>query len=115
MRCDADDVARDQLGPLAGAVFRMLERALPFEHRPALKIVTSELGEDGWEVDLPITGGTEAGRPVYPALIARIDALLAGRIELGVLDMEHLDPLVVEIDVLQVVELLQHEVARVVE
>ena len=36
-----------------------------------------------------------------------------GRIEFGILDVKHPDPLVVDVDEAQVIELLQHEVARV--
>ena len=59
---------------------------------------------------------SERNRPARSSqrLEARIDALLAGRVELGVLDVKRLDALVVEVDEVQVVELLQQEVARVV-
>ena len=112
---DADDVALDQRRALGRPLLGMLQRAFPFEHGPAVEVVARELGEDAGEIDLAVAGRAEAPGPVHPALVAGIDALLAGRIELGVLDVEHPDPLVVEIDVLQVVELLQHEVARIVE
>ena len=110
-----DDVRGDELGPLARAVLGVLEAALPLEHRPAAVVVGGELAEDAGEVDLAVArasgsgrrGSTQSSKP-------RIDALLAGRVELGVLDVERLDPLVVEIDELEIVERLQHEVRRVV-
>ena len=73
------------------------------------------LREDRREVDLPVAERAEAAGAVDPGLEAAVDALPAGRVELGILDVEDLDALVVDVDVVEVVELLQHEVARVVE
>src|SRR5271166_725236 len=111
---DADDVLRDELGALAPPVFRVLETALPFQHRPGGIAVLRHLGENAGKIDLPVAERTEAPRPFDPRRIARVDALPPGRIELGVLDVERLDPLVVDVDELEVVELLQHEVRRIV-
>ena len=77
--------------------------------------VLAELGEDRGEIDLPVAERTEAAGAVHPALVAAIDALPAGRIELGVLDVEHPDALVIDVDVVEIIELLQDEVARIVE
>ena len=93
----------------------MLQRALPLHHRPAVEVVGGELGEDRAEVHLPVAGGAEAPGPVHPAGVAGIDPLPPGRIELRVLDVEHADPLVVDVDVVEIVEALQHVVRRVVE
>ena len=57
---------------------------------------------------------TEPARTILPTKIAAINAGFAGRVKLRVLHMEGLDPLMVEINELQIVELLQDEVARVV-
>ena len=76
--------------------------------------VLRHLGEDAGEIDLPVAERAEAPRPLDPGRIARIDALPPGRIELGVLDVERLDPLVVDVDEFEIVELLQHEVRRIV-
>src|SRR5690606_16397860 len=76
---DADDVARNELRPFPGAVFGVLERAFPFEHRPTLEVIGGELGEDGREIHLPVADGAEAPCPVHPALVTAIDALPAGR------------------------------------
>ena len=111
---DADDVVLDERRALARAVLGMLQRAFPFEHRPAVVIVLRELGEDAAEIDLAVAQRAEAAGPVDPALIAAIDALPAGRIELGVLHVERLDALVIDVDEGEIVELLQHEVRRVV-
>ena len=105
----------DEGGALPGPVLGRLEGALPLQHRPALVPVLGELGEDGAEVDLAVAERAEAAGAVLPGLVAGIDALAAGGPELGVLHVEHPDPLVVEVDVLQVVQLLQDEVAGVVE
>ena len=70
--------------------------------------------EDGAEVDLPIAQRTEAPGPIDPILVAAVHTLPPVGAELGVLDVEGLDARVVDVDEGQVVELLQHEVARVV-
>ena len=67
------------------------------------------------KVDLAVAERTEPPGALDPRRVARIDALAAGRVELGVLDVEGLDPLVVDVDVVEIVELLQHEVRRIVE
>src|SRR5690606_10830273 len=56
----------------------------------------------------------EAARPIDPRLIPAVRAGAAARPELGILHVEGLDALVIEIDEREVVELLEHEVARVV-
>src|SRR5690606_27452620 len=67
------------------------------------------------EVDLTVADRAEAPCPVYPGLEAAIDALTTGWIELGILHVEGLDAILVDVDVVEIVELLQHEVARIVE
>jgi hypothetical protein len=92
----------------------VLQAAFPFQHRPAVIVVLRELGEDAGEIDLPVAERAEAAGAVDPALVAGIDALPAGRVELGVLDVKRLDALVVDVDEGEIVELLQQEVRRVV-
>src|SRR5271163_649174 len=110
----ADHVLLDELSALARAVLRVLEAAFPFEHRPGRVAVLRQLREDAAEIDLPIAERAETARPLDPWRIAGIDALPSGRIELAVLDVKRLDPLVVDVDEFEIVELLQHEVRRVV-
>src|SRR5690606_11084593 len=110
-----DDVVLDEFGALARAVFRVLDGAFPFQHGPAREIILRHLGEDRGEIDLAIAQGAEAPYPVDPALIAGIDALTPTRVELGILDLEKLDALVVNIDEIEIIELLQHHVAGIVE
>ena len=59
----------------------------------------------------------ERKRPArfYPVLVAPVHALPARGVKLGILDVEGPNPLVVEVDVLQVVKALKHEVGGVVE
>src|SRR5665213_264833 len=87
----------------------MLEAAFPFEHGPGGVAVLRELREDGREIDLSIAERAEAPGSRDPGLVAGIDALPAGRIELGVLHVEGLDALVVDVDEIEIVELLQQE------
>src|SRR3569833_2492445 len=110
-----DDVRRDKRRALRGALLRRLDGALPLEHGPAVESILAQLREDRREIDLPIAQRAKAASAVHPALEAAIDALPAGRIELRVLDVEHPDSVVVNVDVVEIVELLQDEVARVVE
>ena len=74
-----------------------------------------ELGENAAEIDLPVAQRSEPPRPVDPVAIAAIDARTAGRIELGILDVEHADAVVVEVDELQIIHRLQHEMTGVIE
>ncbi len=112
---DADDVCLDEVGAFARTVLRMLQRAFPLEHGPAVEVVGRHLGEDRAEIDLAVAERTEAAGALDPALIAAIDALASGRVELGILDVEHLDPVLVDVDVVEIVEALQDEVRRIVE
>jgi len=111
---DADDVALDERRALGRALLGMLEGAFPLEHRPAVVVVLGELGEDRAEIDVPVAQRAKAPRALDPALEARVDALAPVRVELGVLDVEGVDALVVDVDEVEVVELLQHEVRGVV-
>src|SRR5213593_3486955 len=110
-----DDVVGDELRPFAGAVLRVLEAALPLEHRPAGIVVLRQLREDRLEVHLTVAQGTEPAGAIDPRLEPAIHALAAGRIELGILDVKHADAVVIEVDVLEIVELLQHEVTGIVQ
>src|SRR5438094_3181371 len=112
---DADDVVGDELRSFAGAVLGVLETALPLQHRPAGIIVLGELREDRLEVHLTVAQRTEPSGPLGPRLEPAIHALAAGRVELGVLDVKHADPLVIDVDVFEIVELLQHEMAGIVQ
>ena len=109
-----DDVVLDEGRAFGRAVLGMLQAAFPFQHRPGIIAVLGELGEDAAEIDLPVAERAEAAGAVGPALVAGIDALPSGRIELGVLDVERLDPLVIDVDEFEIVELLQQEMRRVV-
>ena len=72
-------------------------------------------GENPAEIDLAIAQRAEPARPLGPGRIGTIDPGAAIGPELGVLDVERLDPLVIDVDEFQIVELLQHEVAGIIE
>src|SRR2546430_6796181 len=97
------------------SILGVLETAFPLQHRPAGIIVLGELGEDRLEVHLAVAQRTEPSGPINPRLETAVHALAAGRVELGVLDVEHANPLVIQVDILEIVELLQHEMAGIVE
>ena len=112
--CHFDDVIGDELRPVARRDFGMLQAVLPLVHRPAGKIVGGKFGEYRLEVHLAIAERAIASGAVEPALVAAVDALFCGRIELGVLDVKHLDALVIRIDEAEIVEALLDEMAGVV-
>src|SRR5947207_11138646 len=64
----ADDVTLDELRAFARAILRVLERALPLQHSPAVEIMGCKLGEDAAEIDLSVAQRTEPPCPVHPAL-----------------------------------------------
>ena len=101
--------------PLTRPVFGMFQATFPFHHGPAIEIIRRHFGKDSAEINLPVTQRPEPPGAVRPALIARIDPLTARRIELGILDVEHLDPVFVDVDVINVIKTLQDVVARVIE
>ncbi len=72
-------------------------------------------GEDRVEIDLAVPGRAEAAGALGPWRVAGVDALATGGVELGVLDVEHPDPVAVDVDVGEIIEALQHVVRRVVE
>src|SRR5262249_54881287 len=88
--------------------------AFPLQHRPAGKIVLSKLGKNRREVNLSIAKGPEPPGPRNPWLIAAINSLPASGPKLGVLDVKHLDPRVVNIYEFKVIELLQNKMAGIV-
>ena len=94
--------------------FRVLQAALPFIDRPAGEIISRELREDRLEIDLPVAERAVAAGALEPSLVAAVDALLGGRIELGVLDVKHLDAFVIDVDEAEIVHALFDEVAGVV-
>src|SRR5271165_94865 len=109
-----DDMIGDELSALARGDFGMLQTAFPFVHRPSREIVGGELGKDRFEINLAVAKRPVAPGALKPALIAAIDALLRGWVELGVLDVEHLDTIVIGVDEAEIVHALLNEVARVV-
>src|SRR3546814_4829720 len=90
----------------------MLERAFPLEHRPTRIIIGRHLREDRTEIDLPVAERTEASGPIDPALIPAIDAGPAVGPEFGILDVKAAYPLVIDVEEREIIELLEHEVAR---
>ena len=112
---DADDVVADEGRALACSIFRMLQSAFPLHDRPARIVVLRQLAEDATEVDLAVAQGAKAPGTIDPVLIPAVHTGSAGGIELGVLHVEGADALMVDVDEGQVVKLLQHEVAGIVE
>src|SRR5262249_46476542 len=73
-----------------------------------------ELREDLVEVDLPVAEGAVAGGALQPRLISGIEALFAGRAELGIFHVKAFDAVMVQIDERNVVQSLFDEVAGVI-
>jgi hypothetical protein len=62
----------DEAGALGCSILGVLDEALPFEDCPAIETVSGELGEDRTEIDLSVTGTTEAPGALRPWLVAAI-------------------------------------------
>ena len=105
----------NEVGPLGGAILRVLEGALPLQHGPAGVVVLGELAEDGAKVYLAVPQGAKAPRPPEPGGIAPIDPLAPRGPEFGILHVKGAHPLVIEVEEGEVIELLQQHVAGVVE
>ena len=93
----------------------MLDAALPLQHRPARIVVLRHLAEDRLEIDLPIAQRAEASCAIDPILVAAIHARPSVGPELRILHMKRAHPIVIEVQELQIIQLLQNHVARVVE
>src|SRR6266852_6170496 len=111
--CSLDDVPRDERRAFGGALLGALDAAFPLEDRPAVEAVLSQLRENAGEVHLSIAGRPEPAGAIDPRLISAVHTLTSARVKLRVLDVKHLDALVVEIEVLQIIELLQNKMARI--
>ncbi|MNN03799.1 hypothetical protein D3C81_1165070 [compost metagenome] len=99
---------------LTSAILRIFKCTFPFEDCPALKIILCQLGENCFEIDLSITNRAKAASPCLPILISTIDTLTTRWVEFSIFYMEHLDPLMVDVDELQVVEALQDKMRWIV-
>lgn len=96
----------NEIHTFGGAIFRMLEAALPFQYRPAIKIIFGELTKNAVEIDLAIPQRSEATGTIFPALVATINTAAAIGIELGIFYMKHFDAVVVVINEPNIVQLL---------
>ena len=77
--------------------------------------VLREFAEDGAKINLPVAERAEAPSPVDPGFEAAVHTLAPSWPELGILHMEGLDAVVIQIDVFQVVKLLQHKMTGVIQ
>src|SRR5437016_5228121 len=96
-------------------LFAALDAALPLQHCPPRKVMVRQLGKDRPEIHLPVSWRPKPPRPFHPGLVSPVNPLPPRRTKLCILYVKHLDAAVVQVDELQVIKLLQHEMARVVE
>src|SRR5712672_2915356 len=106
-------MACDEWSTLGRTLLGALDAAFPLEDRPAVEIILRELGENRVEINLAVAGRTKTAGAVDPGLIAAVHTLTSSGIKLRVLDVKHLDPLMIKIQVFQIIELLQNEVAGI--
>src|SRR5581483_8614198 len=85
----------------------------PLKYRPAFEVILRKLGENSAEINLAIAKRAETSGTLDPRLVSAVNTLAAARPKLGVLHVEHFDPLVINVDELQVIELLQNKVTGV--
>src|SRR5262245_49888316 len=104
----------NKLRSFPGAVFRMFETTFPFHNSPSFIIILRQLAENSFKIHLPITGGTVTAGTVEPALITTKRSLFTGRIKFRILYMERLYSFMIEIDVLDIIQLLQYKMRRIV-
>src|SRR5882762_6866943 len=109
-----NDMPLNKRRPFRRSLFAAFDAALPLQHRPSRKLILRQLGKYRIEIHLPISRRTKPAGPIYPGLIAPVNALAARRTKLRILHMKHLDAAVIQVDEFQVVELLQHKMARVI-
>src|SRR5882672_5421365 len=95
-------------------VDRVLDGAFPLHHGPALVVVSRELAENGFKIYLPVAQRAKPAGALQPVAVAPIHTLPAGGIEFGILDMKHFYAFVVNVDILKIVEALQHKMRGVV-
>src|SRR5688572_33020266 len=107
-------MALDELDAFAGALGGRFNRALPFEHGPATIACFRQEREDALEVDLAVAGRPETSGALRPRLVATVDPTASIGSELRVFHVKTFDQRSVEPDELEVVELLQEKVTRIV-
>src|ERR1700730_6628347 len=103
----------DKRRSFRGSLLAAFDATLPLQHRPPRKIILRQLGKYSAEINLPISRRTKPSGSIYPGLIAPVNALSACWTELRILHVKHLNPAVIQIDELQIIKLLQHEMTRV--
>ncbi len=103
---NVDEHALYEWGALGGSLHGVFDAAFPFEHRPACVADLRQLRENTLEVNLPISQAAEATRAVSPVLVAAVDTRLCSWVVFGVLYVERLDMIFVDIDVADVIQLL---------
>ena|ERR1700682_241143 len=108
-----NDMTGDEGGTLSRSLLGTLYTAFPLHHGPAAEAVLRQLRKDTGEIYLPVTQRAEAPSPFDPGLVTAVDTLPARGMKLRIFYMEHLDAIVIEIEELQTVELLQHEMAGI--
>src|SRR6266481_2611463 len=100
--------------PFRRSLLAALDAALPLQHRPSGKVILRQFGKYRPKIHLSISRRPKPSRPIYPRLIATINTLPAARTKLRILHVKHLDPFVIKVDELKIIQLLQHEMTRVV-
>src|SRR5450755_2035676 len=106
-------MAGNERGALSRSLIAALDTAFPLHDSPAVEAVLREFRENTGEVHLPIAERAEASCPFDPGLVAAVDTLSPRRVKLRVLHVKHFDAIVIEINELQIIELLQHEMAGI--
>src|SRR5260370_7233457 len=96
--------------PLGSPLLAAIDATLPLQYRPPGKIILRQLGEYRPEIHLPISGRTKPPRSIHPRLIAPVNALPPARTKLRILYMKHLNPFVIHIDELHIIDLLHPQI-----
>src|SRR5712664_76962 len=103
----------DERSSFRSSLLAALDAALPLEHGPPIKAILRQLGKYSAEIHLAIPERAKPPCSIYPGLIATVDTLATCWTKLCVLYVKHFDALVVQVEEFKIIELLQHEMARV--
>src|SRR5690606_1085371 len=109
-----NDVILDEFSSFSGTGDLIFYTAFPLHYSPAIVSVLCQSAANRFKIDLPIPWRTVATGTVQPALVATKCSLAAGRVKLGVLHMKGFDALMVKVDVLYVIQLLQHKMGWII-
>ena len=105
----------DEFSAFSRTFFLILQATFPFHYGPTFVIVLRQFAKNGFKIDLTITRRTITPRTIEPTLITSKSALFSGGIEFSIFYMKRFNTFMLKIDILQVIQLLQYKMRRIVQ